>query len=75
MQWDQSKLDLVKKRQKFVPVPRRVDTVTKFDHFNHFARNLRLKVFSMAEQTVRGPDKWREKMNMGINEHFFSYTS
>ena len=45
VQWDQSKLNLIRKGQKFVPAPRRVDTVAKFDHFENFARKLRLKVF------------------------------
>ena len=45
VQWDQSKLNLIRKRQTFVPAPRRVDTVAKFDHFENFARKLRLKIF------------------------------
>ena len=31
--------------KKFVPAPKRVDTVAKFNHFNEFARKLHLKVF------------------------------
>ena len=45
VEWDQNKLDLIRKGQKFVPAPKRVDTVAKSDHFNEFARKLRLKVF------------------------------
>ena len=50
VQWDQSKLNLIRKGQKFVPAPRHVDTVAKFDHFENFARKLRLKVFSVTEK-------------------------
>ena len=45
VEWDQNKLILLRKGQKFVPVPKRIDTVTKFNHFNECARKLRLKVF------------------------------
>ena len=45
VEWDQSKLDLMRKGQKFVPAPRRIDLVAKFNHLNDFARKLRLKVF------------------------------
>ena len=45
VEWDQNKLDLIRKGQKFVPAPKRVDTVAKFNNFNEFARKLRLKVF------------------------------
>ena len=45
IQWDQSKLNLIRKGQKFVQAPRRVDTVAKFDHFENFVRKLLLKVF------------------------------
>ena len=45
VEWDQNKLDLIRKGQKFVPAPKRVDTVAKFNHFNEFARKLCLKVF------------------------------
>ena len=50
VQWDQSKLNLIRKGQTFLPAPRRVDTVAKFDHFENFARKLRLKFFSVTEQ-------------------------
>ena len=42
VEWDQNKLDLIRKGQKFVPAPKRVDTVAKFNHFNEFVRKLRL---------------------------------
>ena len=42
VEWDQNKLDLIRKGQKFVPAPKRVDTVAKFNHFNEFERKLRL---------------------------------
>ena len=45
VEWVQNKLDLIRKRQKFVPAPKQVDTVAKFNHFNEFARKLCLKVF------------------------------
>ena len=44
VEWDQSKLDLMRKCQKFVPARRRIDIVAKFDHLNDFPRKLRLKV-------------------------------
>ena len=34
VEWDQNKLDLIRKGQKFVPAAKRVDTVAKFNHFN-----------------------------------------
>ena len=34
VEWDQSKLDLMRKGQKFVPAPRRIDLVAKFNHLN-----------------------------------------
>ena len=40
-----SELDLIRKGQKFVPAPKRVDTVAKFNHSNDHARKLCLKVF------------------------------
>ena len=45
VEWDQNKLSLFCKGQKFVPAPKRIDTVAKFNHFNEPARKLRLKVF------------------------------
>ena len=45
VEWDLNKLSLFRKGQKFVPAPKRIDTVAKFNHFNDFARKLRLKVF------------------------------
>ena len=45
VEWDQNKLDLIRKGQKFVPAPKWVDTVAKFNHFDEFARKLRLNVF------------------------------
>ena len=45
VEWDQSKLDLMRKGQKFVPAPIRIDLVAKCNHLNDFARKLRLKVF------------------------------
>ena len=45
VEWDQNKLSFFCKGQKFVPAPKRIDTVAKFNHFNESARKLRLKVF------------------------------
>ena len=45
VEWDVNKLSLFRKCQKFVPAPKRIDTVAKFNHFNDFARKLRLNVF------------------------------
>ena len=73
MQWDQSKLDLVRKGQKCVPTPGRVDIVTKFDHSNNFAQKLRLKVFFNSRTNCNGPTQVEGKNAMGINEHLFSY--
>ena len=42
---DQNKLDLIRRGQKFVPAPKRVDTAAKFSHFNEFARKLRSTVY------------------------------
>ena len=43
--WEQSYLGLLSKGQKFIPVPKRVDTVAKFEDFEQFSRKLRLKVY------------------------------
>ena len=40
VEWNQNKLSLFRKGQKFVPTPERIDTVAKFNHFNEFARKL-----------------------------------
>ena len=52
VEWDQNKLDLICKGQQFVPAPKRVNTVAKFNQFNEFARKLHLKVF-FNERTGR----------------------
>ena len=51
-EWDQSKLDLMRKGQKFVAAPRHIDLVAKFNHLNDFARKLRLKVFFNNRNSV-----------------------
>ena len=43
--WEQSYLGLLFKGLKFIPVPKRVDTVAKFEDFGQFSRNFRLKVY------------------------------
>ena len=47
VEWDQNKLDL-----KFVPTPKRVDTIPKFNNFNELARKLHLNIF-FIKQTGR----------------------
>ena len=41
----QSKLDLMRKSQKFLPAPRHTDLVVKFNYLNDSARKLGLRVF------------------------------
>ena len=39
--WSPSQLRLLSKDQKFVPAPKKIDRVKKFDDFMAFARTLR----------------------------------
>ena len=43
--WEQSYLGSLSEGQKFIQVPKRVDTVTKFEDFEQFAGKLRLKLY------------------------------
>ena len=43
--WTPGQLRLLSKGQKFVPVPKKIDWVKKFDDFMAFARKLRLAIY------------------------------
>ena len=79
VEWDLNKLSLFRKGQKFVPAPKRIDTVAKFNHFNDFARKLRLKVFFNNRTYREATNLQREigdqaKNALGANEHIFTHS-
>ena len=69
--WEQSYLGLLSKGQKFIPWPKRVDTVAKFEDFQQFARKLRLKLYfatrsiesdnTLSEDFEREKERWKHK--------------
>ena len=69
--WKQSYIGLPYKGQKFIPAPKRVDTVAKFEDFEQFARKLRLKLYfaarsiesdnTVSEDSEREEEPWKHK--------------
>ena len=44
VEWSHAQLNLLAKGQKFIPTPKNVDRVQKFEDFLSFARKLRLAI-------------------------------
>ena len=62
--WEQSYIGLLSKGQKFIPAPKKVDTVAKFKDFEQFARKLRLKLYFAARRSEdfdREKEPWKHK--------------